>query len=254
MKKTLLLLSLAVGVPAANASVLLVTFGTNSGFNQTTTLADYMSVSSTWNVLSTDVNTGKTYTGLKDSDGADSSITVTTTVPVCGAGGMVNTIAGDTSGLFSTFGASAITGSATGGCANVAGDTRVTLNNLVVDQVYSLTMFIGRGNQYAAGSTTYDFFSGAGDVTLNILDGTASYNTSGSSFTANTNSPSAGNTAANWLLVNYTFTATATSVAFQTTGGSGNIGAFALTPIPEPATASLGLLGLTALMARRRKA
>lgn len=66
-----------------------------------------------------------------------------------------------------------------------------------------------------------------------------------------------GNThTGDWMLITYTFDVAAdgTRLDIQSQGGTGNINALALTSVPEPATASLGLLGLGALLMRRRRA
>lgn len=61
-----------------------------------------------------------------------------------------------------------------------------------------------------------------------------------------------GNQADNWALMQYTFTVSDNgSFTVDATGGGGNIAALML--IPEPATASLGLLGAGGLLLRRRR-
>ena len=60
------------------------------------------------------------------------------------------------------------------------------------------------------------------------------------------------NQADNWALMEYTFTVGENgSFTVNATGGGGNIAAMML--IPEPATASLGLLGAFGLLLRRRR-
>ena len=73
------------------------------------------------------------------------------------------------------------------------------------------------------------------------------------SITATTYSSNGQNQSAdNWALMEFTFTITeGSSFTINATGGSGNIAALML--VPEPATASLGLLGAFGLLLRRRR-
>ena len=58
------------------------------------------------------------------------------------------------------------------------------------------------------------------------------------------------------MLITYTFDVAedGTQLNIKSQGGTGNINTLALASVPEPATASLGLLGLGALLMRRRRA
>ncbi len=260
MKKTLTILLLTTSIAAANAAMTLVTFGNNGGKGDASFDASYLGQTASWNRCNTPNAGASTWNSLVDSEGNVSTIGIQVNGPVCGDGGMTNTIAGDTTSLSSIFGLDALT-NANGGTANDGNSTSLTFSGLEIGKEYTFIVFTGRGNAY--GNTyncSYSFTSGADVISADIVS-YYSYNSATPSetnnvITASTGSSGTANTNNNWMLAEFTFVATNTSAVFSTTGQTGNIAAFAIgeSVVPEPASASLGLLGLSALLLRRRKA
>ena len=132
------------------------------------------------------------------------------------------------------------------------GNFTMSLNNLSAG-TYTLTMLVGRGNNYGAGNTSSFSLDGTG--ISNISASLDDYST-GSGATLNGATVTGNTHTGDWMVVTYTFDVAAdgTQLNIQSQGGSGSINALALASVPEPATASLGLLGLGALLMRRRRA
>ena len=158
--------------------------------------------------------------------------------------------------FYDVFGQDMTTGNPMGGAINPIGSANgnftMSLNNLSAG-TYTLTMLVGRGNNYGAGNTSSFSLDGTG--ISNISASLDDYST-GSGATLNGATVTGNTHTGDWMLITYTFDVAAdgTRLDIQSQGGTGNINALALTSVPEPATASLGLLGLGALLMRRRRA
>ncbi|WP_418167923.1 PEP-CTERM sorting domain-containing protein, partial [Akkermansia sp.] len=155
----------------------------------------------------------------------------------------------NSSKFFDTFGSDITTGN-NGGCINKnSGSYTMQMRGLSAG-IYTLTMLVGRGNSFGTASSTYDLTGNIEGLSATLLDYSASSNASLSGTTLFSESG-----AGEWALVEYTFTVTKDNTTLSlTSNGTGNINALALSSIPEPATASLGLLGLAVLAMRRRRA
>ena len=190
----------------------------------------------------------------------------------CGKGGVIQSYKPSVPGsgdLYDVFDATIITGefdgdtlvNPNGACVNAAGGSMtMTLTGLNVGETYNLYVLVGRGNGYQTGSsdssvTTYTLGGGVTDVTSTLI-GASNASTSASGAVLNSYEYNAGGntTESSWSLVEYTFTATSDSVNIATGGTNGNFNAFALQQVtPEPTTATLSLLALAGLCARRRR-
>lgn len=263
MKKTLFILAtMAVSLATAEASTVLISFGTNSGPSTSIEVGTYLGESGQKvNKISTDGYNSYTSDVLITTDSNATGITLTTGSTCCGSAGVLSSspnesaVEGQNNKFFDVFGAEMATGNPMGGVVNVDNSSlTTTLNHLSIGS-YELTVLIGRGNAYGgANSSTYTI---AGTNIANISASLDNYSTgsnaslSGNSITANTYNN-------DWILVTYSFDVTAddSNIEIKSQGGGGNFNALALTSesIPEPAVASLSLLGLGALMMRRRRA
>ncbi|HIX19202.1 MAG TPA: hypothetical protein H9862_01200 [Candidatus Akkermansia intestinigallinarum] len=190
----------------------------------------------------------------------------------CGTGGVIQSYKPSVTGsgdLYDVFDATIITGEFDGGtlvnpngaCVNAAGGSMtMTLTGLNAGETYNLFVLVGRGNSHQTGSsdssvTTYTLGGGVTDVTSTLI-GASNASTSVSGAVLNSYEYNAGGntTESSWSLVEYTFTATSDSVNIATGGTNGNFNAFALQQVtPEPTTATLSLLALAGLCARRRR-
>ena len=275
MKKYITLAALlAAGTACANAvdagNTLLITFGSNGGAGVTTGTGSFLEVAGmTYNIVSTSDAGGWTtgQNALKYADNTVATgITFSTGQAVSGTNGKVTTITdsdkvGD---VFDTSMMSAVINyqdpySSAGGFVS-------TFEGLTKGKTYEIYAFAGRGNEYggvaATDTNTYSISSGAESIKAEIIDYTVSTanrsspSVSDNTITAYTQSNDSKNqTCENWVLMKYTFTASATTVNFTASGeGCGNLGAIALVNVPEPsAFGMLAGLGALALVASRRR-
>lgn len=259
MKKTLILLLATASVACASfeyGKVMAVTFGTNGGKNITTSQGSLLGVADqTYNIISTAASGSSNFTQLSYADGTEATgMKITVGKPVSGEGGRVTTIL-DSDAITSTFDLSKLSGT-----VNDQGGCSITVDGLVAGRQYTVYVFGGRGNTYGGSDyTTYSISSGGEYQTGSILgyrveNGlTAPVVNPNGSITAMTQSTnSTAQSCNNWALMEFTFMATGTSATLNADGACGNIAALAIT-VPEPATATLSLLALAGLAARRRR-
>ena len=218
----------------------------------------------TYNIISTN-NQNSFTTGanqLKFADGSTAvGFTYGTGACISGADGRVTNItnADRVNTIFDT--------SVMKGVDNYDGGYSITLSGLTIGQEYTMYVFSARGNDYGgtdkASTNTYQLSEGASSITANVLDytlTTLNYPTptvNGSAITVYTQSNDGiVQTSENWALLSFDFTADASSVKLKVSGGGcGNVAAVGLTAnVPEPTTATLSLLALAGLAARRRRA
>lgn len=263
MKKTLFILATVIAATvAAEASTVLISFGVNSGNGTATVEGTYLGESGQ-NVNKISTTGGVSYTSgtLVTTGGDATGITLTTGGSCCGGPGvMTDAVAkesalGQNNKFYGVFGQDMATGNPMGGVINGSSanaNFTMSMNNLSAG-TYTLTMLVGRGNSYGTGNTSS--FSIAGSGISNISASLDDYSV-GSGATLNGATVTGNTYSGDWMLVTYTFDVDAdgSRLNIQSRGGSGNINALALTSVPEPATASLGLLGLGALLMRRRRA
>lgn len=248
---------------AAEASTVLISFGINSGNGTAVVNGTYLGESGQKvNKISTGQNNSYTSGTLVTSGGDATGITLTTGGVCCGSGGALTDASAKDSALgqsdkfYNVFGQDMTTGSPMGGAVNTIGSANgnftMSLNNLSAG-TYTLTILVGRGNNYGTGNTSSFSIGGAG--ISNISASLGDYST-GSGATLNGSTVTGNTHTGNWMLVTYTFNVAegGTQLNIQSQGGTGNINALALTSVPEPASASLGLLGLGALLMRRKRA
>ena len=180
----------------------------------------------------------------------------------CGTGGMINTYKDAVTGnLSSVFDTTVVSGNPNGGCINASGGAMtMTLTGLNVGETYNFYVLVGRGNNWGSGadstaSITYTLGGGVTDVTSTLIGASdASSSVSGNVLTSYEYNAGGNSSASSWSLVEYTFTATTDEVNITTGSSLGNINAFALQQVtPEPTTATLSLLALAGLCARRRR-
>ena len=248
---------------AAEASTVLISFGINSGNGTAIVEGTYRGeAGQKVNKVSTGSSNSYTSGALATTGGETTAITVTTGGVCCGPNGAltdatakVSALAGHDNKFYDVFGQDMSLGTPLGGVVNTAGSANgnftMSLNNLSAG-TYTLTMLVGRGNDYGTGNTSS--FSLSGDGIANISAILDDYST-GSGATLNGSTVTANTHTGDWVLMTYTFDVTAdnTRLDILSQGGSGSINTLALTSVPEPATASLGLLGLSALLLRRRR-
>ncbi len=190
----------------------------------------------------------------------------------CGKGGVIQSYKPSVTGsgaLSDVFDATIITGefdgdtlvNPNGACVNAAGGSMtMTLTGLNAGETYNFYVLVGRGNSYQTGSsdssvTTYTLGGGVTDVTSTLI-GASNTSTFVDGAVLNSYEYNAGDNSnpSSWSLVKYTFTATSDPVNIATGGTNGNFNAFALQQVtPEPTTATLSLLALAGLCARRRR-
>lgn len=264
MKQTLFILATMVAAAvAAEASTVLISFGINSGNGTAIVDGTYLGSSGQKvNKISTGGSNSYTSGTLVTTGGDATGITLTTGGVCCGSGGVLtganakDSAVGGSNKFYDIFGQDMSTGNPMGGVINTSdsanGNFTMSLNNLSAG-TYTLTMLVGRGNNYGAGNTSSFTIDGAG--ISNISAGLDDYST-GSGATLNGTTVTGNTHTGDWMVVTYTFDVAAdgTQLNIQSRGGSGSINSLALTSVPEPATASLGLLGLGALLMRRRRA
>lgn len=248
---------------AAQASTVLISFGINSGNGTAIVDGTYLGSSGQKvNKISTGGANSYTSGTLVTTGGDATGITLTTGGVCCGSGGVLtnatakDSAVGGSNKFYDIFDQDMSTGNPMGGVINTGdsanGNFTMSLNNLSAG-TYTLTMLVGRGNNYGTGNTSSFTIDGAG--ISNISAGLDDYST-GSGATLNGTTVTGNTHTGDWMVVTYTFDVAAdgTQLNIQSRGGSGSINSLALTSVPEPATASLGLLGLGALLMRRRRA
>ena len=264
MKKTLFILATMVAAAvAAEASTVLISFGINSGNGTAVVDGTYLGESGQKvNKISTGQSSSYTSGTLVTTGGSGTGITLTTGGLCCGGpGAMTDATAkgsalGQDNKFYDVFGQDMTIGNPLGGAVNPIGSANgnftMSLNNLSAG-TYTLTMLVGRGNNYGTGNTSSFSIDGSG--ISNISASLDDYST-GSGATLNGVTVTGNTHTGNWMLITYTFDVAAdgTQLNIQSQGGTGNINALALASVPEPATASLGLLGLAVLLVRRRRA
>lgn len=270
MKKTIIaLLALAgAAVGAVNPeNALLISFGGTSGGGITYETGSFLEESElTYNIISTTGGTGYTATSLKLGDGTGATgMSVVINQAVSGNNGKVTTITNvdKVNKIFDSSLMSSVVNHNTS-------DITVTIDGLTVGSTYTMYAFAGRGNSYADNLTTsshtntYSLHSGAKDITAQIISYTVTtpdrpiptVSNDLSSVTAFTQSCNGINQSCeNWAIMAFDFTASNSTLVFKGTGdGAKNIGALGLVKnIPEPTTATLSLLALAGLAARRRR-
>lgn len=264
MKKTLFILTtMLAATVAAEASTVLISFGTASSGGTSVVEGTYLGESGQKvNKITTGSSSSYTSGTLVTTGEGSTGITLTTGGVCCGSGGVLtdatakdSAIDGHNNKFYDVFGQDMSTGNPMGGVINVAGGANgnftMSLNNLS-SGTYTLTMLVGRGNNYGTGFTSSFSINGTG--ISNISASLDDYST-GSAATLNGSTVTGNTHTGDWMLVTYTFDVDAdgTQLNIQSQGGSGSINSLALTSVPEPATASLGLLGVAALMIRRRR-
>ena len=198
---------------------------------------------------------------LQTSTGVTAGITIAlTNAAGCGEGGTIINYADPAQGLdpSAVFGSS-VAGIPNGGCVNASnGSMTMTIGGLTAGLTYDLYVLTGRGNSYQSGNedTAAQYtLSGADGITATVV-GSSSASTNVVDATLNSYEYNAGgnNTASSWSLVKYSFTATEEgTVTLTTSDRLGNINGFVLQATPEPTTATLSLLALAGLCARRRR-
>lgn len=262
MKKTLFILVTMIATAAAEASTVLISFGINSGNGTAVVDGTYLGESGQKvNEISTGQGGSYTSGTLVTTGGNGTGITLTTGGSCCGGPGVMTDTAAKGSALsqdnkfYNIFGQDMTTGNPMGGVINAKsenGNFTMSLNNLSAG-TYTLTMLVGRGNNYGTGNTSSFSIDGSG--ISNISASLDDYST-GSGATLNDGTVTGNTHTGDWMVMTYTFDVAAdgTQLNIQSQGGSGSINALALTSVPEPTTASLGLLGLGALLMRRRRA
>ena len=263
MKKTLFILAtMMAAAVAAEASTVLISFGINSGNGTAIVDGTYLGESGQKvNKISTGSNSSYTSGTLVTSGGDATGITLTTGGVCCGNGGVLTDASAKDSALgtgnkfYDIFGQDMSIGNPMGGVVNgnsANGNFTMSLNNLSAG-TYTLTMLVGRGNNYGTGNTSSFSIDGTGisNISANLDD----YST-GSGATLNGAAVTGNTHTGDWMVVTVTFDVAAdgTQLNIQSQGGSGSINSLALTSVPEPAAASLGLLGVGALLMRRRRA
>ena len=259
MKKTLFLAALiTLSSIAVQAATVVITFGVNSLAQGTSSMdGTYLGEQGKVNLIKTGSSGGSYTSGaLKNFDGSSTGITLVTGAGACGGQGVLTADniqsshnPDNSSKFFDTFGSDITTGN-NGGCINKnSGSYTMQMRGLSAG-IYTLTMLVGRGNSFGTASSTYDLTGNIEGLSATLLDYSAGSNASLSGTTLFSESG-----AGEWALVEYTFTVTEDNTTLSlTSNGTGNINALALSSIPEPATASLGLLGLAVLAMRRRRA
>lgn len=242
------------------AEPVLLVFGVNSGVNTEYVTGKYLDETKTWNKLSTSKTDGYSYTDIQGGNGqVVSGLSVQLNDPNCGDGGRIDTITGNE--ILGQYIDYAGENKIVDACANKIGGTQITFSGLKAG-TYTLQILAGRGNQYGGTDvTTYGITGGGvGNVSASVLTSSntssiaaPSVSADGTEISASTYSSTANDkTADNWALMQFTFTVgDEGTFTINSSGSGGNIAAVML--VPEPATVSLGFLGVLPLLMRRRR-
>lgn len=265
MKKSLFILATALCGSASAAmqvgDVVGITYTVNSATNGTVE-GTFLGQSAFFNAVNP-VNSASLPSGeLVTTDNVASGITLSawSNHGAPGAGACAQGFATASTGALPTtvFGSGLVTGNTYGGelMANNNGQSiSMTLSGLTSGQTYSLYMLTGRGNtSWSVSSDNIKYsLSGVTDVTATLLG--ASSNKTGivdgttlSSYEYDTSASSV-----QWSMVRWDFVAGEDGTVKIATDANGNINAVALQMTPEPTTATLSLLALAGLCARRRR-
>ncbi len=242
-----------------------VVFTNNNGGTSSTLTSSVATGSLTYNALVTSSSGSKTFTDIYDSTGANvSGLGLYASQPASGAAGAISSLAGtEASVVGGVFDIGLVER-----VINNTGGAVVGVNGLSAGS-YTLTVLVGRGNNYAGTQrTNYTLTASSGTVSSLTASVLAYHTTSTAADALPTVSaegvvggyvaPGESNVANNWMLMSYSFDATeATDIRLSGVGAGGNFAALKLEKvseaIPEPTTATLSLLALAGLAARRRR-
>lgn len=270
MKKTLFIaVILCAALSSAQASLILLNFsktGATAANTLTTISSKYGDIDvATWNSYCAGSKTNE-FTGaeLNNSAGISSGITFSHNSSIfesTGAGGVINNIT-ESSPVYGLVDA-AIYGEL---AAVGKGSTTLSFTGLGANTAYEMSFFAGRGNNLGANSNGIWTLGGgitidSAEVTTNTERSTSSPSFSEDNTTLTANWNGAGNATTNDFLVTYRFTTdesgtlslTMANDATDNSQYNAGINFLTLKTIPEPSTASLGLLSLAGLMLRRRR-
>ena len=265
MKKTLFILASALCGSASAAlqvgDVVGITYTVNSATHGTVD-GTFLGTSGVFNTVNP-VNTASLPSGeLLSMGGTASGITLSAweNHGAPGAAACTQGFAAPNTGALPTtvFSSGLVTGGTYGG--ELMGNNNnesisMTLSGLTSGQSYSLYMLAGRGNNaWSVSQDNIEYsLSGVTDVTATLLgassDQTQIVDATLSSYEYN----SAGADSAQWSMVRWDFVADENGSVTISTNANGNINAVALQVTPEPTTATLSLLALAGLCARRRR-
>lgn len=268
MKKSFILLLLAGVVSAASAASLKINLGSSSAGE-----SDWINVATkATSVTGGQSNNYKSISSLSKNGGNTSSSLVlgslggqdvTLTMAYKSTAGMnagyVDSTVGSSSSN-SLFHDSVAQSSIIGQCNGVKGQAvglQFTLGGLAANTTYYL--YVLGNNGLSTNKTSMTLSGGVSDVTGNLMDGYEGAGTvAGATFQGTTNSSGVGmewaftTNSAGQVTLTYE-RPSAAGVADLSSNISLNGFMLATEPIPEPAAASLGLLGLASLMMRRRR-
>lgn len=274
MKKTLfitvILCTVLSSAQVSQASLILLNFsktGATTANTLTTISSKYGDIdAATWNSYCAGAKTNE-FTGaeLNNSTGISSGIIFSHNSSVfesTGAGGVINNIT-ESSPVFGLVDATIY-----GELAAVGKGSSTTLSftGLGANTAYEMSFFAGRGNNL--GTNSDGIWTLGGGITIDSAEvatnttrstPTPSFSEDKTTLTANWNG--AENATTNDFLVTYRFTTDESGILSLTMANdatdnsqyNAGINFLTLKTIPEPSTASLGLLSLAGLMLRRRR-
>ena len=233
----------------------IITFGSNGGGKlETQTTASSL----TYNLISTPGNSGYIGSSLTATDGLTTSVFgFDTRGNLSGSGGQItNGFSGDVTGINTVFQGAPILGS-------ITKDGGFKFTNAEAGS-YTIYALAARGNTYSNSNTTYNQYllngidtASASIVSYNVSQGVnaPSLNPDGTIITAL--SDGRNKTATDWVLMKFEFELSETTdIWVDNRGGNSNFAGFVVEhtySIPEPTTATLSLLALAGLAARRRR-
>lgn len=215
--------------------------------------------------------------GLVNNHGEELSLSISWTsknatgASIAQAGGRADKVTGQD--YTEVFGDNIVTGDTKGSWIQGTTDTSLslTISGLAKGQTYDLYMLTGRGNTWnsnstSGASTSFYTLSGVTNLTASLVGASSSSSrvTDEGNLESYEYFSSATDGSLQWALVKWSFTANGDSVTISTqvpegtTPARGNINAFAIQAtaspaVPEPATATLSLLALAGVCARRRR-
>ena len=268
MKKSFILLLLAGAVSAASAASLKINLGSSSAGDpdwisvatQASSItggkaASYASIAS----LSKNGGNVSPSVVLGNLGGQDVTLTMAYKSTAAMNAGYLDAT-GTSPSINSLFPDSMAQSSISGKCNGVKGQTvglQFTLSGLAANTTYYL--YVLGNNGFSTNKTSMALSGGVSNVTGSLMDGYEGAGTvTGSTFQGTTDSSGVGMewafTTNNSGQVTLTYERSAGAAA-DVVNADVSLNGFMLAtePIPEPATASLGVLGLAALLLRRRK-